>query len=389
VKKLEFNRNELAGSLGDLGLFVPIAASLVMMNKMNATSVFVCAGLFYIFAGLYFNIPTPVQPFKAVASIAIALSLGPKIISASGIVMGIILAVINITPLSKYLAKMFSKPVVRGIQLVIGLFLIRAGYSLLSKNQLFFYKTAVTGNMFFINLLIALFAFGLIIIFRKNEKIPASLTVLSFGLVIGIIFGGLRAISQVKFGPQPVLFSVPSMKDFYIALTLLVIAQLPVTLANSVVATTDVAEKYFKDRAKRVKPKTLLTSISAANFIFGFFGAMPMCHGAGGMTAHYKFGAKTAGSNIIIGGLFLTLGLVFGKFAISILSIIPMPVYAVLLIYLGVQHGLLITDLAKKRNYLVTVGMGLLAFISQNLVLAIGMGYFADMVMNILVPSNG
>lgn len=379
MKNFAFNRNELAGSLGDLGLFVPIVAALVILNGVNISVILLSFGLLYIFSGLYFKIPIPVQPFKAVASIAIAMSLAPKIISASGLIMGLALAIIAITPISKYLAKIFSKPVIRGIQLAIGLFLIKAGYILLTGKQFFLNQRA---NLFFnnlyISLLIGIIVVALLVLFRKNRRIPAALVVISFGLIIGLSVSFLP--TNLSFGPQPFSFAFPSAQDFYLALMLLVLPQLPMTLANSVIATNDVSKKYFGDKAKRVSPRSLLGSLSAANLTFGWFGAIPLCHGAGGMTAHYTFGSRTAGSNIIIGSLFVILGLAFGNYAIAILSLIPAPVYAVLLFYLGLQHALLITDLVQKKSYIISIGMGALALLTQNLILAIGIGYTLDLI---------
>jgi SulP family sulfate permease len=364
-------------------------AALVIMNKMNATAVLLAAGLLYIAAGLYFRVPVPVQPFKAVAAIAIALGLAQPVISASGIIMGVLLALIALTPLAGYLGKIFSKPVVRGIQFTIGLFLINTGFTLLTKNQFFIGRPlSLLAHGLNMNYVVAALAAALLIVFQKNRRIPASLAVLGFGAIIGIAVGGLNQLGAIRIGPEPINLTMPSFNDFYLALTLLVVAQLPTTLTNSIIATNDVAKVYFGDRAKKVTTRSLLASVSAANLCFGFFGAMPMCHGAGGMTAHYKFGSRTGGSNLIIGGIFVTLALAFGRYAIAFLALIPAPVYAILLFYLGLQHALLIQDLVKKRNYVVTIGMGALAAATHNLLLAIFFGYFLDMLLGRIPASN-
>jgi len=36
-----------------------------------------------------------------------------------------------------------------------------------------------------------------------------------------------------------------------------------------------------------------------ANLPAGLFGAVPMCHGTGGLAAHYRFGARTGGAPVI------------------------------------------------------------------------------------------
>ncbi len=389
MNNFKFNRNEIAGSLGDLGLFVPIIAALVILNHVNATIILLSFGLLYIASGLYFRIPMPVQPFKAVASIAVAMSLAPKVISAAGLIMGLLLAVIAITPISKYLANIFSKPIIRGIQLAIGLFLIKAGYTILTGKQFFLNQKTIAANLQ-INLIIGLIVVALLVFFRKNKRIPTSLIVIIFGLTLGIATIFLTSnpsplASNSLLGPQPLTLAIPSFKNFYLALILLVLPQLPMTLANSIIATNDVSKKYFGEKAKKVSPKSLLASLSIANLTFGWFGAIPLCHGAGGMTSHYTFGSRTAGSNIIIGSIFIIMALFFGNYAIAILSLIPAPVYAVLLFYLGLQHALLLKDLVSKEGYATSIIMGTIAVISTNLLLAIGFGYLLDLVFRRLL----
>ncbi|MBZ5565980.1 MAG: putative sulfate/molybdate transporter, partial [Acidobacteriia bacterium] len=70
-------RLDIAGAFGDIGVLFPIAIALITLNHLNPTAVFLAAGVTYILAGAYFRIPIAVQPFKAVAAIALALALSP------------------------------------------------------------------------------------------------------------------------------------------------------------------------------------------------------------------------------------------------------------------------------------------------------------------------
>ena len=101
MKKFEFNRMEFAGSLGDLGTLIPIFIAFVARNGLNPTVILLLVGLLYIYCGVYYNLPVPVQPLKATAAIAIAGGLGVSVISAAGILMGIILLLLAITGLAK------------------------------------------------------------------------------------------------------------------------------------------------------------------------------------------------------------------------------------------------------------------------------------------------
>src|SRR5712692_3504713 len=125
-------RWDVAGAFGDIGILFPIAIALISLNHMNPTAVFLTAGLAYVLAGAYFRIPISVQPFKAVAAIALALQLSPSSIASAGLLMGILLAAIGATNLVTPLAKLFTLPIVRGIQLGLGLILVREGLRLAS-----------------------------------------------------------------------------------------------------------------------------------------------------------------------------------------------------------------------------------------------------------------
>ena len=82
---------------------------------------------------------------------------------------------------------------------------------------------------------------------------------------------------------------------------------------------------------------------------------MPLCHGAGGLAAHYRFGARTAGSNLIIGLVFLVLALLLGKQVVELLYLLPMAILGVLLIFGGAQLALTIMDLTKRKDVFIAL----------------------------------
>jgi SulP family sulfate permease len=82
-----------------------------------------------------------------------------------------------------------------------------------------------------------------------------------------------------------------------------------------------------------------------------------MCHGAGGLAAHYRFGARTAGSNLIIGGIFLLLALIFGENIVAILQLLPFSLLGVLLVFAGLQLALMIQDLRNRKDLFVALLM--------------------------------
>jgi len=374
INSFRFNLHELGGALGDLGTLLPLMVALILINRLNPTAVLTLVGLFYIVSGLYYRVPMPVQPLKAVAAIAITLGLSASVIGAAGLIMGVILLLLSLTNLISVVVKLFPKAVVRGIQFSIGLTLLRKGIELNFSEQIFISGVPRSFGLsqFSIGLLLAaaallVFILFKFVVFRNSQRFPPSLALLAFGLGAGIIFGYNPIISNI--GPALPNITLPSAGDFGTAFIVLVIPQLPLTLGNAVVGTWDTARTYFKDQAHLVRPRALTTSMGLVNIIAGLSGAMPMCHGSGGLTAHYKLGARTGGANLMIGGLILIIGLVLGGAAVSFLSVIPLSVLGVLLVIVGIYHAILVRDLKDKRQLAVvgtvtiaTIALGSLAF---------------------------
>src|SRR5690606_16708258 len=99
------------------------------LNGLSFSSVFLWVGLFYLAAGLYYKLPIPVQPLKLVSAIAIAFpeKITLPVISATGLIFGLLLILLAISGLIDRLARLFTRPIVRGIQLGLGFMLIMKG----------------------------------------------------------------------------------------------------------------------------------------------------------------------------------------------------------------------------------------------------------------------
>jgi hypothetical protein len=63
---------EASGAIADLGVLVPLAAALILVNGLDPGAVLLGAGLLVVSAGLFFRIPFPVQPLKALTAVAVA-----------------------------------------------------------------------------------------------------------------------------------------------------------------------------------------------------------------------------------------------------------------------------------------------------------------------------
>jgi SulP family sulfate permease len=114
------------------------------------------------------------------------------------------------------------------------------------------------------------------------------------------------------------------------------------------------------------------------NLVAAAFLGAPMCHGSGGITAHYKFGARGPKSTYIIGGACLLLPF-SGRAAIVPLRLIPVAVLGVFLVYVGVPHGALVRDVVKnKSSILVAASVGIVSLLATNLTLGFLVGFVAQ-----------
>lgn len=353
---------DASASVADLGVLAPIVAALVLGNGLDAGTVLVGVGALYLIAGLYFRVPFPVQPIKAAAAIAIARKLPPEIIGAAGMVLGASLVVLGATGASKWLAKAFAVPIVRGLQLGVGLILVRTAIDLASPDA----------DM--VPLLVAgAVALALLLGARRAGRLPVAL----------VIVGGAVAYTLVASGRLPDLepglwHPVFNQGAFDLtvlgsALVLLVIPQIPLTFGNAVVAVTDLEHRYFPIEARLVNPRSVSLSCGLANMTAGVLTGMPMCHGSGGLTAHYRAGARTFRMNLFIGGTLLTLGLFFGPMALSLLALIPVAVLAGFLAFTGLFHSSLAASL-RGTDLAIAITMGVLGLLTTNLAIALGVG---------------
>jgi SulP family sulfate permease len=379
IKSFRFNLQELGGALGDLGTLLPLMVALILINGLNTTFVLLGVGLFYLVSGLYYRVPTPVQPLKAVAAISISLGLSGSVISAAGLIMGVILLILSMTNFIHIVVKFFPQAVIRGIQLSIGLTLLRKGIEIVLSRQTFLTSSShAWTDRFPAGIILAVLALLIFFAFefyfrRRGSGFPSSLALLTFGLLAGVIL--VDSVPAIGIS-VPVLpnMTFPNAGEFWLAITVLVVAQLPLTLGNAVVGMQNTAQLYFQDQASRVTPRALTASMGLANLAAGLFGAMPMCHGSGGLTAHYKLGARTGGANIMIGGLFVLLALLFGPSALSLFSLIPFAVLGALLVIVGVYHASLLRDLKESSHLAIAAAVAVFTVFLGNLAYGFGVG---------------
>jgi len=353
-------RLDVAGAFGDIGVLFPIAIALITLNHLNPTSLFLTAGLTYCLAARYFQIPIAVQPFKAVAAIALALALSPSEVASAGLLMGVLLLLVGVTNLAGWLAKLFTLPIVRGIQLGLGLVLAREGLRLVMGTR---GGPPLPGGEF-TPWLIALAGAAVLLALRDSRRFPAALVLLGLGIILGVALQGGK-LPASSFGPVAPQLLHPHLSELKRVLPLLVVPQFALTFGNSIVATENTARILYGEQAHRVTVRALSLSIGMVNLATAAILGAPLCHGSGGITAHYRFGARTPKSSYVIGGACILLAL-FGGAAVGLLHLIPLAVLGVFLVYVGIQHAAYVRDLIHRwPQLLIAVCVSLVSFLTN------------------------
>jgi len=317
---MRFNRHELAGSFGDIGTDLPLLIGMTAAAGLDAGAVFFVFGALQILSGIYYQLPMPMQPLKAMAVIVIASGLSPGVVHGGGLAIGLVMLGLTATGLLSRVAAAFPLCVVRGIQLGLGLSLA----SLAVRSYI--WPAGLTGW------LLAAGGFLIMLILWQNRRLPAALVLVTAGILYGIatrntVLNGPAADWQLHL---PAL-ALPTFADIVTGFFVLALPQLPLSLANSVVATRQTCADLFPEA--RVTTRKIGFTYALSNLASALFGGVPVCHGSGGLVGHYNFGARTGGSVVIYGSIYVLAALVFGQAAKDFLSILPLAILGVILTF--------------------------------------------------------
>ncbi len=363
-----FTLAEFSGSLADLGVMLPLVLALISLNGMDAAAAFFGIGLAYIVTALVYRLPIPVQPLKSVSALALAMGLAPAVIITGAIWNAVAFLSMGALGVDKWVHRLFPKPVVRGIQLGLAYLLFKSAWGLVTKTPKG-WETALPVAQISIpwNLILSIGALIALLIFILYRKEYASLGVFGFGIVTAVLYLGLPDLTLRITLPR-LLPLVPTWDELWLGFTLLALPQIPLSLGNSIYATADAARQYFDEKAAHVTERKLMLTMGFNDLIASLIGGIPVCHGCGGLTAHYRLGARSGGAPLMMGIAFLLLAVFGGQTMMNVFRLVPFPVLGVLLAYVGWQHFLLSRDLERTaRNWLTAILVLALTLWTNNL----------------------
>jgi MFS superfamily sulfate permease-like transporter len=343
----EYNLQELAGAFGDLGTLIPFLVGYITISNMDPVGVLVAFGAFKIFAGLYFKTPVPIQPMKAIGTVAITHpgTISQGSIWASGLFTGVFWLVMGLTGAITWIAKITSRPIVHGLVLSLGLGFILEGVRMMQGDAILA-VVAVAGTFLLLS----------------YERVPAMLILLGFGVTVEMMRGPslLSELGRVSLHLRLPEFTLTNIgwEDVATGVLVLGLPQVALTLGNAIIATVEENNSLFPDRPITVR--TVAVDHGVMNLVGTSVGGVPMCHGAGGMAGHVRFGARTGGALVILGALVLFTGLFLGDSVATLFRLFPRSLLGVILLFGGLElaAGVKVNNLQKEDRYVMLLTTG-------------------------------
>ena len=340
-ERLRFDRHELAGAFGDIGTDLPLLMGLVTISHLDPAGTFAIYGLLQILTGMFYGLPMPVQPLKAMAAIMLSRKLSPGTLTGGGLVVGVVMLLLSLSGLLERVAKIVPRAVVRGIQ---------AGLALtLGKLAIGTYALA-DGRR---GLVLAGVALAVYVLARQQRKVPAPLIVIGLGVAYALAYGSPLASAMHAFGLHLPTPRLPTLHELKLGALVLAVPQLALSLGNSVIATSAATRDLFPDRALSVKKIGITYGLM--NLVGPPLGGVPTCHGCGGLVGFYNFGARTGGAPVTYGSIFVVLGLLFAPGLAEVVRLFPMPILGVVLFIEALAMLRLTRDATRTWRELVVM----------------------------------
>ncbi|PKI43470.1 hypothetical protein CRG98_036227 [Punica granatum] len=402
--------SEMSGAVGDLGTYIPIVLTLTLVSHLDLSTTLIFTALYNIATGLLFGVPMPVQPMKSIAAVAVSESphLSVSQIAAAGLSTAAVLLVLGATGLMSFFYRYIPQPVVRGVQLSQGLSFAFSAIKYIRYEQDFAASKSGSPRSWLglDGLILALASILFLLLstgagdtdsssssssiedtdgslelsqskhrikqrLRILSSIPSALLVFLFGLVICFVRDP-SIFKDIRFGPSKLHVLKITWDDWKTGFFRAAVPQIPLSVLNSVIAVCKLSGDLFPDR--ELSATSVSVSVGLMNFVGCWFGAMPVCHGAGGLAGQYRFGARTGLSVVFLGLGKLFLGLVFGNSFVRVLSQFPIGILGVLLLFAGVELAMASRDMNSKEESFVMLVCAAVSLTGSSAALGFGCG---------------
>ena len=347
--------NNMFGAFADCAVLFPLLILLGAKGLFSPTVLFASVGIAYILAGFYFRIPMPVQPLKSIAIAALTLGASSGEIRLSAAALGIFCLLLVLLKLDRWLEKIPLRTI----------HMVQVGLSALLFIQAWRTLSSVNGGIYALALAAAIF------FVPRVRAIPL--------MGLAALCGMAMAVLQTTLQPNDTVTVLQQSNAIRWNLVVgLVLPQIALTFANSIVGTRTASQCYFPRNAERVTIKALALSIGFGNLVMAAVGGLPFCHGSGGLTAHVRGGATKWWSNLVIGVFLLLLALTTLLQGRLILSV-PVIVVSALLLVTGLHHLQLAEDTTKQWSGKIWLVLSFfLCLVTQNLLWVLLLAVFSE-----------
>jgi hypothetical protein len=209
---------------------------------------------------------------------------------------------------------------------------------------------------------------------RRGFFVPAALVLVAIGVALAMIYYP-AALSSLALGPAAIVATMPSAADWRVGVLRAGLPQLSLTVFNSVVSVTALAGALFPARAPRAGAVAM--SVGAMNLVGCWLGAMPACHGAGGLAGQVRFGARSGAAPIFLGLIKLSLGLLLGSSLAALVASFPVPILGAMLVFAGVELAAVARGQVGERGAAVMLATAAVTLAAQNVAIGVATGLVA------------
>ncbi|KAK4413897.1 Molybdate transporter 2 [Sesamum alatum] len=405
--------SELSGAVGDLGTYIPIVLALTLVSHLDLSTTLIFTALYNIATGVLFGTPMPVQPMKSIAAVAVSETphLTVSQIAAAGISTAAVLFFLGVTGLMSILYRFLPLPVVRGVQLSQGLAFAFSAIKYIRYNQDFTKTTATKTTdprpwLGLDGLVLALVCLLFLVLttgdgsgsesdghlvsttrrrrvqrrLRILSAVPSALMVFLLGLILCFIIDP-TIFRDIKLGPSRFHVLKITWDDFKVGFIRGAVPQIPLSVLNSVIAVCKLSGDLFP--GTELSATKVSVSVGLMNLVGCWFGAMPVCHGAGGLAGQYRFGGRSGLSVVFLGLGKLVLGLLFGNSFVRILTSFPVGILGVLLLFAGIELAMASRDMNSKEESFVMLVCAAVSLTGSSAALGFGCGIVLHLVLKL------
>jgi len=324
--RIEPGIGEATGAIGDSITVLPLVVALGLLTPASLPHLLAGFAVFQAVWGVAYGVPLSVEPMKALAGLAVAGSLSHGELVAAGLLAGALLLVAGWRGWLSAISRLVGEPVVRGVQFAVACLLVLAAVEPLAASP----TVAAAGA-------------ALALVVAAVSRRAVALVLLAAGGLWAVAAGGVPAVALPELAVFPVggpTVSASAAEG--------VLAQLAMTVGNAAIATSLLlSDLYDVD----VSPDRLAGSMGVMNLAAVPLGALPMCHGSGGLAGKHAFGARTGTANLLAGGFYFALALVAG-----LLVAFPMALLGVLLVIVAASLARVALGSTDRPLFVASVG---------------------------------